>query len=52
MPCFWWPETRHDVDLAKEVAVYRPSKPLHWEQIATTLSEKFSTEDNLELIGC
>ena len=45
MPCFRWPETRHDVDLAKEVAAYCPSKPLDWGQIATILSEKFSTEE-------
>ena len=52
MPCFRWPETRHDVDLAKQLAAYRPSKPLDWEQIATTLSEKFSTEDKpVELKG-
>ena len=49
---FRWPETRHDVDLAKEVAAYRPSKPLDWKQIAVTHSEKFSSEDKrVELKG-
>ena len=52
MPCFRWPETRRDVDLAKEVAAHRPSKTLDWEQIAATLSEKFASEDKpVELKG-
>ena len=52
MPCFWWPETRHDLDLAKEVAACRPSKPLDWEGIAARLSKKFSTEHKpVELKG-
>ena len=52
MPCFRWTETGHDVDLDKEVAVNRPSKPLDWEEIAARLSEKFSSEDKpVELKG-
>ena len=41
--------------MTKEVAAYRPSKPLDWEQIAARLSEKFSSEDkqvDLKGRGC
>ena len=52
MPCFRWPETRHDVNLVKEEAAHRPSKPLDWEEIAATLSEKFFSEERpVELKG-
>ena len=44
MAPFPWPETRHDLALAKEVAQYMPEKPQEWEDIAKRLSEAFSTE--------
>ena len=45
MPQFRWPEMKHDVALAKEVASVRPSKPTDWEGIAGVLSVAFSTDD-------
>jgi len=32
MAPFHWPETRHDLALAKEVAQYMPEKPQEWEE--------------------
>lgn len=55
MPQFRWPELKHDVLLAKEVAASRPSKPVDWEAIAGTLSVIFSTEEkaiDLKGRGC
>ena len=52
MPQFLWPELRHDISLAREVASSRPSKPADWESIAGVLSSTFSTEDKpIELKG-
>ena len=52
MPAFRWPESWHDIALAKEVVVCRPSKPAEWDQIAAKLSEVFSTADkSVELKG-
>ena len=45
MPQFRWPEMKHDIALAKEVASVRPSKPADWEVIAGVLSAAFSTDD-------
>ena len=52
MPSFRWPETRHDIALAKEVASRCPGKPLDWDAIASDLNASFSTvEKPLELKG-
>lgn len=52
MTPFRWPETCHDLALAKEVAPYIPEKPQEWEDIAKRLSEAFSTEaKQMELKG-
>ena len=52
MAPFRWPETYHDLALAKEVAQYMPEKPQEWEEIAKRLSEVFSTETKqVELKG-
>lgn len=52
MPAFRWPETWHDIALAKEVVACRPSKPAEWDQIAVKLSEIFSADDkSVELKG-
>lgn len=52
MAPFRWPETRHDLALAKEVAQYMPGKPQEWDDIAKRLSEVFSTEvKQVELKG-
>lgn len=45
MPTFRWPDTGHDIILAKEVVSSRPAKPLDWELIATKLNVVFSTEE-------
>lgn len=52
MLSFRSPETRHVLELAEQVAAYRPSKPLDREGIAARLSKKCSNEDKLvELNG-
>ena len=52
MPQFRWPEVKHDIALAKEVASTRPSKPSDWERIAGALSSTFSNEGKtIELKG-
>ena len=52
MAPFRWPDTQHDIVLAREVAANRPQKPQDWEAIADTLSNDFSTEDRkVELKG-
>ena len=52
MPSFRWPETRHDIALAKEVASRRPVKPLDWDAIASDINASFSTvEKPVELKG-
>ena len=45
MPTFRWPDTNHDIALAKEVVSSRPTKPLDWDLIASNLNMAFSTED-------
>ena len=45
MAPFIWPNTLHDIALAREVAANRPHKPQDWDAIADTLSKDFSTED-------
>ena len=52
MPSIRWPETRHDIALAKEVASRRPVKPLDWDAIAADLNASFSNvEKPVELKG-
>ena len=52
MAPFHWPETRHDLALAKEVAQYVPEKQQEWEDIAKRRSAAFSTEaKQVELKG-
>ena len=52
MAPFHWPETRHDLALAKEVAQYMAEKPQEWEDIAKRLSKAFSTRaKQVELKG-
>ena len=52
MPAFRWPETCHDIALAKEVVFSRPTKPINWDKIASNLNAAFSTEDKpVELKG-
>ena len=50
MPGFHW-EILHDVALAKEVATYRPRKPLDLLEIAEKLNSAFSTEKKPVLLG-
>lgn len=45
MTGFRWPDTSHDIALAREAAACRPTKPLDWEAIATRLNAAFSTEE-------
>ena len=45
MAPFRWPDTKHDIALAKEVAAAKPTTSQDWEIIATTLGTLFSTED-------
>lgn len=45
MTGFRWPDTNHDIALAREAVTCRPTKPLDWEAIATKLNAAFSTEE-------
>ena len=52
MAPFRWPETYHDLALAKKVARCMPEKSQEGEEIAKRLSEVFSTErKQVELKG-
>ena len=52
MAPFRWPDTKHDIALAQEVAAAKPVGSQDWEIIATRLSTLFSTEDKpVELKG-
>lgn len=52
MAPFRWPDTKHDIALAQEVAAGKPDSSQAWEIIATKLSSLFSTEDKpVELKG-
>lgn len=44
MAPFWWPELKHEVALAKEVARCFPEKPQEWDEVAKTLSKAFSSD--------
>lgn len=49
---FRWPENKHDIALATEVAAFSPVKPKDWETLAARLSKMFTTEStNVELKG-
>ena len=43
MAPFRWPEARHELPLAKEVAQHNSEKPDDWEAVARRLSKAFST---------
>lgn len=52
MAPFRWPNTLHDIMLAKEVAARNPKTPQEWVEIANTLSNEFSTDEKeIELKG-
>ena len=52
MAPFRWPDTKHDIALAKEVAAAKPTSSQDWEIIVTTLATLFSTKDKtVELKG-
>ena len=44
MAPFRWPEARHELALAKEVAQHNPEKPDEWEAVARRLGKAFSTD--------
>lgn len=49
---FRWPSIRHDIALAKEVAVSAPDKPAEWDNLAVRLAYAFTTEESVvELKG-
>lgn len=45
MAPFRWPENKHELALAREVAKYFPEKPQEWDEVAKTLSKAFSSDD-------
>ena len=52
MAPFRWPDTKHDIALAQEVAAAKPTSSQDWEIIAATLGTLFSTKDKpVELKG-
>ena len=52
MALFHWPEARHELALAKQVAQHNPQKPDEWEAVARRLSKAFSTDSyTVELKG-
>lgn len=52
MAPFHWPEVRHDLALATEVANCFPERPQEWEDLAKQLGQAFSTETKqVELKG-
>ena len=54
MPGFRW-ELKNDIALVSEVATHRPLKPADWDEIASTLSDSFLTEEKPVLLkarGC
>ena len=42
MAPFRWPEMKHELVFAKEVAKYFPEKPQEWDEVAKILSKAFS----------
>lgn len=52
MAPFCWPEARHELALAKEVAQHNPEKPDEWEAVARRLGKAFSMDScTVELKG-
>lgn len=52
MAPFRWPEARHELALAKEVAQHNPERPDEWEAVARRLGKAFSTDSfTVELKG-
>ena len=52
MAPFRWPESRHELASAKEVAQHMPEKPHELDDLAKRLSEAFSTKTKqVELKG-
>ncbi|XP_074633307.1 uncharacterized protein LOC141892071 isoform X2 [Acropora palmata] len=52
MAPFRWPEARHELALAKEVAQHSPEKPDEWDAVAKRLGKAFSTDScSVELKG-
>jgi len=52
MAPFRWPESKHELALAREVAKYFPEKPQEWNEVAKTLSKTFSSDHKqVELKG-
>ena len=53
MAAFRWPDLKHDLALAKEVAKYFPEKPPEeWNEEAKILSKAFSTDDKCYEFEC
>lgn len=52
MAPFRWPSIHNDLVLAKEVASRKPQAHQEWDELATVLSEVFSSDSNrVELKG-
>ena len=52
MAPFRWPEARHELALAKEVAQHSPENPDEWDAVAKRLGKAFSTDScSVELKG-
>lgn len=49
MAPFRWPEVRHDLALATEVAKCFTERPQEWEDLAKRQGQAFSTESKLNL---
>ena len=55
MAPFRWPEARHELTLAKEVAEHNPEKSDEWEAVARRLGKAFSLDSytvELKERGC
>ena len=53
MAPFGWSSMQNDLALAKEVASRKPQTHQEWDELATVLSEVFSSDVNrVELKGC
>ena len=50
MAPFRWPEARHELALAEEVAQHNPEKPDEWEAVARRLGKAFSLDSYTALI--
>ena len=45
MAPFQWPDVKHELALAKEVARYFPEKSQEWNEVAKILSKAFLIDD-------